>query len=176
MLRVAGLSDQKRAVLQKGRDADMDTTYRGVMLAEEADRRDLLWALQSRVLTDAEMAMVETLRLNLVIQSDVPYMEADKQRELNEALLQQYRLRAIANEGAATFKLQHDGRTLAEGKPGEQPIDAAGWIEQALEVLRAVEWSGNIDGWKTCPLCTADERAHTPDCKLAALIGAKVAE
>jgi hypothetical protein len=50
-----------------------------------------------------------------------------------------------------------------------------GAIEQALEVLRAVEWTGHEC---ECPLCDGHYgfKTHAPDCKLAALIGAKVAE
>lgn len=71
-------------------------------------------------------------------------------------------------------ELRHHADATVPYHRARPMIEAAAALDAAAEVLRAVEWSGNIDGWKTCPLCTADERAHTDDCKLAALIGAKV--
>jgi hypothetical protein len=56
---------------------------------------------------------------------------------------------------------------------------AADWVEQALEVLRAVEWTGVSWEEPVCPVCSAEkllDDPHAPDCKLAALIGTKVAE
>jgi hypothetical protein len=54
---------------------------------------------------------------------------------------------------------------------------AADWIERAVAVLRAVEWSGVVDGFKCCPDCHATiGQPHETDCDLAPLIGAKVQE
>jgi hypothetical protein len=67
--------------------------------AREVERSELLWALQSRVLTDEEMEKVGKMRMRLVIPYNTSYREEDKRRELNEALLQQFRLRAAARVG-----------------------------------------------------------------------------
>jgi hypothetical protein len=72
---------------------------------EEANKRDsqerrrkseLFWALRSRVLTLAEMEEVEQHGDSLNIVPCWPYMKSDKDRELNDALLQQFRLRMAA--------------------------------------------------------------------------------
>jgi hypothetical protein len=65
--------------------------------AEQAARRHaLFWALRSRVLTDDEMKEVTQYGTQINIDEMVPYYEADKARELNDALLQQAKLRATA--------------------------------------------------------------------------------
>lgn len=56
-------------------------------------KRYLMQALQSRILTDAEMNEVNSHGRDLNIYNMEPYQEEQKQRELNEALLQQHRLR-----------------------------------------------------------------------------------
>jgi hypothetical protein len=57
----------------------------------------LAFALQSRILTDAEMQEVAGLGTRLFTREMVGYREEDVQRQLNEALLQQFRLRAAAH-------------------------------------------------------------------------------
>lgn len=66
------------------------------MRAREKAKRELFWALRSRVLTGDEMAEVGRLGDRLNIESYVPYNPKEKSDELNAALLQQFRLRAIA--------------------------------------------------------------------------------
>lgn len=61
----------------------------------EKSRRDLYWALRSRILTDEEMARVASYGDSLVIEQMESYDPAGKQKELNDALLQQFRMRAI---------------------------------------------------------------------------------
>lgn len=63
---------------------------------EEAHRANLYWALRSRVLNDEEMAEVERYGSSLNIQLMVSYSPHEKEMELNNALLQQFRLREIA--------------------------------------------------------------------------------
>jgi hypothetical protein len=63
---------------------------------EETHRSSLYWALRSRVLTEEEMAEVERYGDRLNIQNGVSYTAEAKARELNNALLQQFRLREIA--------------------------------------------------------------------------------
>lgn len=65
-------------------------------------KRDLYWALRSRILTDEEMARVKSYGVNLIIESMVPFRTEDKQRELNEALLQQFNMRLAAENAAST--------------------------------------------------------------------------
>lgn len=59
-------------------------------------RRDLFWALRSRILTDTEMDEVARYGDDLNIESFVPYSPQEKMREMNDALLQQFKLRAAA--------------------------------------------------------------------------------
>lgn len=61
-------------------------------------RRDLYWALRTRVLTADEMSRVQQMGLWLVTEENTPYYEANKQREFNEALLQQFKLRIAAEK------------------------------------------------------------------------------
>ncbi len=63
----------------------------------QADIADLYSALRTRVLTDEEFDRAKSLGLSLVTRLMVPYYEQEKRRELDEAFLQQYRLREIAN-------------------------------------------------------------------------------
>lgn len=62
--------------------------------ARETDRRNLFWALRSRVLTEDEMKRVDQYGSSLNIDLGVSFYRLEKSRELNEALLQQARLRA----------------------------------------------------------------------------------
>jgi hypothetical protein len=64
----------------------------------EKHRQDLLWALRSRPLTPQEMGEVEQMGLSLVTPNNVQYDENEKVRELNDDLLQQYRLQAAAHQ------------------------------------------------------------------------------
>lgn len=66
--------------------------------SHSVDRRNLYWALRTRVLTDEEMGRVASLGISLCIEPMTPYREIDKIRELNEALLQQFKLRAITSQ------------------------------------------------------------------------------
>lgn len=66
-------------------------------------RRELLLALVSRVLSDGEMVQVEAFGPSLNIDPMVPYRAKEKAAELSAALLQQFRLRRIA-ETAQTLK------------------------------------------------------------------------
>jgi hypothetical protein len=62
----------------------------------ERHRRDLYWALRSRILTDDEMKEVEQYGDYLNIEPMVSYSSDEKKRELNDALLQQFKLRLAA--------------------------------------------------------------------------------
>lgn len=60
------------------------------------DRRDELWeALQTRALTQKEMKEARRIGKYINISPMQPYMEIDKQKERDEAWLQQARLQAI---------------------------------------------------------------------------------
>ncbi len=70
------------------------------MLADyEQHRIDLYFALRSRVLTDEEMQEVAHLGADLTIRIGEVYDQTEKYKELNEALLQQFKLK-IAQEKA----------------------------------------------------------------------------
>jgi hypothetical protein len=59
----------------------------------EKSRTDLLWALQSRVLTDEEMQRVAQWDYYLLVRQMQPYSEADLRRQFGEMLLLQFKLR-----------------------------------------------------------------------------------
>lgn len=59
-------------------------------------RKDLYWALRSRILTDEEMDEVAQYGDSLCIEPMVSYYPAEKKQELNDALLQQFRMRQKA--------------------------------------------------------------------------------
>lgn len=62
----------------------------------ETHRQNLVTAMRSRLLTADEMQEVTQLGLVLVTPTGIPYIEADKQRELNDLYFQQFRFRAEA--------------------------------------------------------------------------------
>jgi hypothetical protein len=66
----------------------------------ERHRQELWWALRSRPLTDAEMADVAQMGVSLTVGAGVSYREEEKMRELSDALLQQFRLKAVAAQVA----------------------------------------------------------------------------
>lgn len=65
------------------------------MADRENHRRDLFWALRSRILTDDEMKEVVEYGNSLNIELNQSYFPEEKFKELNEALFQQHRLRSI---------------------------------------------------------------------------------
>lgn len=64
----------------------------------ETHRRNLYWALRSRVLTEKEMDEVTQYGDTLNIEQMVPYRAEEKMKELNDALLQQQRLRSAVRK------------------------------------------------------------------------------
>lgn len=77
--------------------ADKQSSGQWDWLREREKNSDkLLWALRSRILTDEEMAIVAELGDELLIRCGQPYRQADIEKRLNEALLQQFRLRSVA--------------------------------------------------------------------------------
>ncbi len=66
----------------------------------EQHRRDLVWALRSRVLTDGEMKEVEQAGSQLLTQQMVSYRQEEVDRQFNDLILQQFRLRIAANKAA----------------------------------------------------------------------------
>lgn len=63
---------------------------------EQKHKYDLYWALRSRVLTSDEMKEVEQYGIYLIVTPMTPFDESEKNREFNDALLQQFRLRLAA--------------------------------------------------------------------------------
>lgn len=61
---------------------------------DEERKRELIFALRSRVLTDEEMAEVASYDISLVITPNVSYMREEKDKYFNDLLLQQFKLRA----------------------------------------------------------------------------------
>ena len=84
---------------------------RNECLSERRERQkhkeDLLFALRTRVLTDAEMLEVQDFGINLILRDHETYKEADKQIELNIHYAQQFRLRACAAEEAQYSRIAH---------------------------------------------------------------------
>jgi len=63
------------------------------------------FALRSRVLTDEEMAKVERLGCDIFVEDGVPYSRSEIEQLFSEALLNQFKMRYIAQEGSGeTFK------------------------------------------------------------------------
>jgi hypothetical protein len=76
--------------------SQLSETQRERLRHREQSRRDLYFALRSRVLTEEEMGRVAALGVHLVLDPFEVHTDLDKQKELNAALLQQFQLRAIA--------------------------------------------------------------------------------
>ncbi len=84
-----------------------DQDPRKFLMKLEERREELYWAIRTRVLTDAEMKEVVDMGIGLCIRMVVRpdgmssygggYSELEKIKELNEALLQQFKLRHIAS-------------------------------------------------------------------------------
>ena len=64
---------------------------------EESHKAELYWALRSRILTDEEIAEVARYGDSLVRTSKRSSSLDEREKRLNEALLQQFRLRAVLN-------------------------------------------------------------------------------
>lgn len=64
--------------------------------AREVKRRDLIFALQSRVLTDAEMEQVQSWDYHLLVRDGVPFFEHDVRRQFSDLLLAQFKIRQAA--------------------------------------------------------------------------------
>lgn len=62
--------------------------------------QDLIFALQSRVLTDAEMETVQSLGYQLLVQDGVPFYENDVRRQFSDLLFAQFRIRREAAKDA----------------------------------------------------------------------------
>jgi hypothetical protein len=67
-----------------------------MIITDDTKRRELYWALRSRIITNDEMKQVEELGVNLVIATGEGFFRLEKERELNDALLQQFRMRIEA--------------------------------------------------------------------------------
>ena len=67
-------------------------------LAEyEKHKRDLVFALQSRVLTDQEMGEVASYDYSLLTTCMIPYSETEVRRQFSDLLLTQFKIRAAAS-------------------------------------------------------------------------------
>ncbi len=75
------------------------------MAEREARKEKLYWALRTRPLTDEEMGQVAEFDYHLTVRmiaisetsaSSESYKENEKRREFNDALLQQFRIRAAS--------------------------------------------------------------------------------
>ena len=62
----------------------------------EQHRCDLYWALRSRILTSDEFKEVIQYGSSLNIDLDTPFCSEEKTRELNDALLQQFKMRLLS--------------------------------------------------------------------------------
>lgn len=74
--------------------AKIDTFYEDL----ERRKRDLHWACRSRIVTSDEMDEIEKYGVDLIIQFNVPFNRGEKEREFNDLLLQQFRLRCEADK------------------------------------------------------------------------------
>lgn len=70
----------------------------------ESARRELHWALLTRVLTDEEMQRVKEWGYQLCVGKGQSYFQPQKVMEFQNALLIQYQIRDIANRGVVIFR------------------------------------------------------------------------
>lgn len=68
--------------------------------AEETRNSKLFFALRSRVLTDEEMADVADLDYRILVKMGQPFRKDEVMRMFSEALLQQFKIRAVAHRSA----------------------------------------------------------------------------
>jgi len=78
-------------------------------------------------------------------------------------------------------ELASDGEyALSSGPRGKSVLDSVSPSSMRLvplERLREIEWSGDEDGWPSCPACGGLQGcAHKPDCWLGKLIAGKETE
>ncbi len=70
--------------------------------AEHKEKAELVWALRSRIATEQEMQRAEQLGTNLFISMrggmSNSYRQEDVDRQFNELMLQQFRLRRVAEQ------------------------------------------------------------------------------
>lgn len=66
----------------------------------ETRRRELIFALQSRVLTDAEMETVQSWDYHILVRDCEPYFEHEKRRQFADLLFAQFRIRQAAKENS----------------------------------------------------------------------------
>lgn len=70
---------------------------------EQKHRRELFWALRSRILSVEEMEEVDKYGSRINIYDGVCYREKDKNEELNAALLNQFRMREAQRSADAVI-------------------------------------------------------------------------
>jgi hypothetical protein len=63
---------------------------------DDEAKKNLYWALRTRVLTDKEMEQVRQEGVDLLIHNGETFNDVEKEKELNDALVTQFRIRAIA--------------------------------------------------------------------------------
>lgn len=86
----------------------------------ESKRRNLYWALQTRVLTEEEEMEAHNYGTSLNLESMVSYREEEKRRELQDAWFQQRRLQMLARTETAQKQ-----PTASETNVNESATDGA---------------------------------------------------
>lgn len=99
----------------------------------EQEREDLIWALRTRVLTPAELQRVRDWGWSILIRPMQGYYETEVQKQFNDLLLQQERLRALQN-------------TLSQSPPVPKVAFGQSWfLRIARASLTALEVVNEID-------------------------------
>ena len=53
----------------------------------------------------------------------------------------------------------------------QELLDLRARLAEAEELLKRLEWAGNIDGWTVCPVCASpEEYPHSEICELAVFL------
>jgi hypothetical protein len=72
-----------------------------VTASHEKARTDLLWAARTRILSEEEMTILRELGSNVFVSPGVPFHQEGVDRQFNDLLLQQFRMREIKQGVAA---------------------------------------------------------------------------
>jgi hypothetical protein len=122
------------------RQTQYQAQYEEKVLREDARKQELLWAMRTRVLTDAEMGEVGQYAEMLFVYmgsvgmgafSTTSYNQKDLEQRLNAMLLQQCRLRALLQ------------------KEETEPPAANATLDNIREVARKHGWDGTgfLSAW-----------------------------
>ena len=82
----------------------------------EVRRRELWWALRTRILSDAEMDTVKSYDYTLTVPNSESFSRAEAQRVFIDALLAQFKMRLAKEHALAILFRQHSNKVSDGGK------------------------------------------------------------